>query len=293
VIGTRHTERVSQLAEHHAQARFVALPSGDVAVLDAAPTSVPRGTALLVPGFTGSKEDFAPILDPLREAGYRTVALDLPGQYQSPGPDDRSRYTPDDLARVVTQLADTLGNEPVHLLGHSFGGLVARAAVLAEPARYRSLVLLCSGPAAMDHGRGALLAQLEPFAGEGMAAVHAALESLQPDGTPLPAELAAFMRERFVASSVAGFFGMAAAIGAEPDRVDALRDSGVPTLVCFGERDTGWPLAEQRAMTGRLGAQLTVIAEAGHSPAVDRPTQTAAALTAFWATHTNGVAGVP
>jgi pimeloyl-ACP methyl ester carboxylesterase len=254
---------------------------------------VPRGTALLVPGFTGSKEDFAPILDPLREAGYRTVTLDLPGQYQSPGPNERSRYTPDDLARVVTQLADTLGDEPVHLLGHSFGGLVARAAVLAEPARYRSLVLLCSGPAAMDHGRGALLAQLEPYAGEGMAAVHAAMNALKPDEAPLPAEVAAFMRERFVTSTVAGFFGMGAAIGAEPDRVDALRDTGVPTLVCFGERDTGWPLAEQRAMTGRLGAQLTVIAEAGHSPALDRPAQTAAALTAFWATHTNGVAGLP
>jgi pimeloyl-ACP methyl ester carboxylesterase len=143
----------------------------------------------------------------------------------------------------------------------------------------------------MDHGRGALLAQLEPYAGEGMAAVHEAMESIQPPDPPLPADLAAFMRERFVASTVAGFFGMSAAIGGEPDRSDALRDAGVPTLVCFGERDTGWPLAQQREMAGRLGAQLTVIAEAGHSPALDRPTQTTAALTAFWATHTTGVPG--
>ena len=284
---------MSQLAAHHAQARFVALPSGDVAVLDATPTSVPRGTALLVPGFTGSKEDFAPILDPLREAGYRTVAFDLPGQYQSPGPDDRSRYTPDTLAQVVNQLAGTLGDEPVHLLGHSFGGLVARAAVLAGPDRYRSLVLLCSGPAAMDHGRGALLARLEPYAGDGMAAVFAAMQEFQPPDPPLPDDLAAFMRRRFLASTVAGFFGISAALGGEPDRIDALRDTGVPTLVCFGERDTGWPLAQQRDMAGRLGAQLTVVAEAGHSPALDRPTQTTAALTAFWAAHTSTVPGTP
>src|SRR5690349_6857360 len=75
----RQTVRVTQLAEHHAEARSVPLPAGPVAILDASPTTVVRGTALLVPGFTGSKEDFAPILDPLREAGYRTVAMDLPG----------------------------------------------------------------------------------------------------------------------------------------------------------------------------------------------------------------------
>jgi pimeloyl-ACP methyl ester carboxylesterase len=61
-------------------------------------------------------------------------------------------------------------------------------------------------------------------------------------------------------------------------------------LVCFGESDTAWTPAAQREMAARLDAQLTVIASAGHSPAIDRPTQTAAALTAFWAAHTNGVA---
>jgi len=282
---------VTQLAEHHAQARFVQLSAGGVAVLDATPTGASRDTALLVPGYTGSKEDFAPILDPLREAGYRTVALDLPGQYQSPGPEDRGAYTVEWLAQVVTQLADTLSDEPVHLLGHSFGGLVARAAVLAAPGRYRSLVLLASGPCGLDGGLRARLTELERLVPRGVLAIYEELERMRPPGEPVPEpEVAAFLRDRFLASSLAGYLGMGDAITSEPDRVDALRDSGVPALVCFGESDNAWLPAQQREMAVRLDAQLTVIASAGHSPAVDRPTQTTAALTTFWATHTNGVA---
>jgi len=116
---------------------------------------------------------------------------------------------------------------------------------------------------------------------------------MRPAGEPVPEpEVASFLRDRFLASSLAGYFGMGDAITSEPDRVDALRDSGVPALVCFGESDNAWLPAQQREMAARLDAQLTVIASAGHSPAIDRPTQTTAALTTFWATHTNGV-GTP
>ena len=88
-----------------------------------------RGTVLLVPGFTGSKEDFAAVLPMLSEAGFRCVAYDQRGQWQSDGPDDVAGYTmsdfADDLILVVDQIsADT----PIHLVGHSFGGAVARAA---------------------------------------------------------------------------------------------------------------------------------------------------------------------
>src|SRR5512138_3824215 len=115
--------------------RSLSLASARVAVLDAVPAAGARATALLVPGFTGSKEDFALILDPLADAGYRVVAVDQPGQHQSPGPEQRSAYTTAWLGAVVTEVAEALGDEPIHLLGHSFGGLVARAAVLAQPGR--------------------------------------------------------------------------------------------------------------------------------------------------------------
>src|SRR5690349_6025318 len=101
---------------------------GEFAVVDApvADGVEPRGTALLLPGFTGSKEDFNPLHVPLAQRGYRTVAVDGRGQYESDGPaTDESPYAQRELALDVLAQAEALG-EPVHLLGHSFGGQVAR-----------------------------------------------------------------------------------------------------------------------------------------------------------------------
>jgi pimeloyl-ACP methyl ester carboxylesterase len=68
----------------------VSCARGAFAALEAFPASgtCELGTALLVPGYTGSKEDFIPLLGPLAAAGRRVVAVDMRGQYQTPGPDD-------------------------------------------------------------------------------------------------------------------------------------------------------------------------------------------------------------
>jgi pimeloyl-ACP methyl ester carboxylesterase len=263
------------------------LSGGSVAVLDTGAPPGPGGTALLVPGYTGSKEDFALILDALAGAGLRAVAMDQPGQYQSPGPARRSDYTTAWLGSVVNEVAASLDDRPVHLLGHSFGGLVARAAVLARPRLYRSLTLLCSGPAAIDGGRRELMVAMEPVARQGKAALYDALTAEVARRTPHPQSqppppLADFLRERFLASSLEGLFGMSEALTTEPDRVADLRATGVPVLVCFGEGDDAWPPAVQRDMARRLAARSAVIGGAGHSPAMEQPAQTARRLIEFW-----------
>lgn len=276
---------MTQLAAHRGALRFLTLPSGKVAVLDAEPAVPRRGTAVLVPGFTGSKEDFAPLLDPLAAQGYRVLALDLPGQYQSPGPPERDAYTVNWLGSVLNEVVASLGEEPVHLLGHSFGGLVARAAVVAQPGRYRSLILLCSGPAGIEGGRKERMERLEPLAEYGIDAVYAALAqelAADPAAVEVPAPLAEFLRDRFLNSSVAGLFGMGHAIRAEPDLVADLRATAVPALVCFGANDDAWPPAVQRDMAARLDAPVVVIDGAAHSPPVEQSALTVAALSTFW-----------
>jgi pimeloyl-ACP methyl ester carboxylesterase len=240
---------------------------------------------LLVPGYTGSKEDFGPILDPLAAAGLRAVAIDLPGQLDSPGPADPDGYRADRLGAVVRELARCLGGGCL-LLGHSFGGLVARAAVLAEAKLFGSLVLLSSGPAQLGGARRVSIDALEQvLADAGLPAVWAAMEAAalaDPRFVAPPPEVQDFFRRRFFDSSPAMLRGMADALRTEPDRVAELRDVGLPILVAHGVTDDAWPPAVQREMAQRLGADYVVIPDAAHSPAVENPAGTVAALLAFW-----------
>jgi pimeloyl-ACP methyl ester carboxylesterase len=274
---------IGQLGVGTARRVRIELPSGPIAALQAGTTGEPA--VLLVPGYTGSKEDFGPILGPIADAGFHVTSIDLPGQYESPGPADPADYTPDALGGWLPELAAVLG-PPVHLVGHSFGGLVARAAVIAEPSAFADLVLLGSGPAALDGERRLRLEQLAPvFAAVGVAGVYAAMQAVDaaaPGYLAPPAPLAQFLEERFLAGSPAMLQGMADALRAEPDRVAALVGTGVECLVMHGADDASWPPPVQADMASRLGASYVVIAGAAHSPAVERPSDTAEALLQFW-----------
>jgi pimeloyl-ACP methyl ester carboxylesterase len=267
----------------------VAAASGPLAALIATPPAgTPRRPAVLaVPGYTGSKEDFIHLLPLLARAGHPTTAIDLRGQYESAGPEDTAAYTLDALGRDVAALLDA--DEPMHVIGHSFGGLVCREAVLSG-ASPLSLTLLCSGPAALTGSRADLITLMQPLlASGGVSAVWEASQAVDAAaaaaGAPtaaVPPEVQEFLRRRFLASPGAALLGMGQALTSAPDRAAELRERGVPTLVAHGELDDAWPLAEQRDMAHRLDARYLVFEGAGHSPAVDAPEAVAAALEAYW-----------
>ncbi|UOY01279.1 alpha/beta fold hydrolase [Blastococcus sp. PRF04-17] len=278
-----------QLAAHDAAHRTFEGGAGPLVALDTGGEAV-RGTALMVAGYTGSKEDFAPLLAPLAGAGYRVVAIDQRGQYESPGPDDPTAYSVDELGADVLAVARVLRGEtgePLHLLGHSFGGLVTRAAVLAEPGLFTSFTLLGSGPSRLTGRRADLLDHLGPLleAG-GIALVHETLEQVamtDPKAQAVPPPTRAFYSRRFLSNSEAGLRGMADAMLNEPDRVDELAAVGIPLLVAHGEADDAWLPHVQAEMAERLRARHEVINNAIHSPAVENPGRTLEVLLDFWA----------
>ena len=83
---------------------------GKFAALEALPPSGvrERQPALLVPGYTGSKEDFLLILQALAAAGRQVVAIDMRGQFETPGADDAADYQLGALAADVAMVADWL-----------------------------------------------------------------------------------------------------------------------------------------------------------------------------------------
>lgn len=267
----------AQLSPHQAQRVELACSHGQLAALVAAPAAAAAATVLMVPGYTGSKEDFAPLLDPVVDAGFAAVAVDLPGQYESAGPATEASYLPTVLGPLVADVVRRVGG-PVILLGHSYGGLVARAALLAG-AEVAGLVLLGSGPAALpDVERRRLLNLAEPVLRQrGLPVLRQLIDAADAANgtTPQPPELAALLRRRFLANSPAALLGMAHGLRTEPDRLAelgaVLHRNGTPCLVACGESDDAWPPQLQREMAARLGAAFHVVPAAAHSPNVENP----------------------
>lgn len=267
----------------------VTAESGELAALLATPPAgvESRAGALLVPGYTGSKEDFWHLLPLLARAGRPATAIDLRGQCDSGGPGEVAAYTIDALAADVVTLLQA-AKEPLHLVGHSFGGLVCRAAVLAG-APVRSLVLLGSGPGALGGHRAEMVEAMRPILTDGggvpeVWAATAALNATSPATLAQPPEVRAFIERRFLASPAAALLGMGEALAGAVDRTDELAKSGVPVLVACGENDDAWTPEQQKAMAQRLRAQYVVFRGAGHSPNVDVPEAVAESLGRFWMT---------
>ncbi|GGT03309.1 alpha/beta fold hydrolase [Streptomyces chromofuscus] len=255
---------------------------GDFAALRAAPAHGPhRGTVLLLPGYTGGKEEFVPLLPHLVAAGYQAVAVDARGQNETAGPDDEAAYRQDALAMDVLAQAETLGG-PVHLLGHSMGGHLARAAVLADPRPFASLTLLSSGPAQVGEERQLqlklLLQALETLT---MAQVWDMMRESRP--APVSPEEARHLRARWLRTHVSHLRVVGRQLLAEPDRTPELAAlTQLPKHVVYGDADDTWTTWQLEDMAARLEAHRTILAGAGHSPNLQRPAETATSLIGFW-----------
>jgi pimeloyl-ACP methyl ester carboxylesterase len=276
---------------------------GSFAALEAMPGSgvCERQPAVLVPGFTGSKEDFLAILHQLGAAGRRVLAIDLRGQYQTPGPDDPGAYAIRELGADVAAIVDAMAARaggagdgepgPVHVVGHSFGGLVVREALLGGARHVGSVTFMSSGPAQLT-GPAAdeLIALLGYLDGESPEVMRNTIEKIwdsvlapQAVAAGVAPDIVAFLRDRMLANSPVGLQVMARYLLQAPDRTSELAgELHVPVLVLYGEDDDKWEPAAQEEMAGRVGAERVCIPGAAHSPAVDAPETTASALNRFW-----------
>lgn len=111
---------------------------------------------LLLHGFPESSWSWRFVQPALAEAGYRVVAPDLRGYSPRARPADPADYTIERLVGDVTDLADALGWDTFHLVGHDWGGAVAWQAAGRKPERLRTLsVVSTPHPAALQAAKDA------------------------------------------------------------------------------------------------------------------------------------------
>ena len=227
----------------------------------------PNAHVLLIPGWTGSKEDFTPLLPLLAAAGFDATAYDQRGQFETPG-EAGADYTLDGFASDALAVAAACSDTSSHLLGHSFGGLVAQQAVLAQASAWRSLSLLDTGPGALGESPNRPLKMLVAALGTvPMADIHRIREAaLDLKRAP---EIADFLLRRFTSNDPLSLKAMTQALLDAPDRLDELAALPVPIWVGRGADDDAWPHDIQAAMAKRLGAEIHVIEDAAHSPAIE------------------------
>ncbi len=235
------------------------------------------GEAFLIHGFTGSKEDFLDLGAELAARGYRVATMDNRGMHESANSQRADAYTTKSIAEDARLVAEALGMDRPHLLGHSFGGLVAQNAVIDSPEAWRSLTLFCSGPGALpDVGQ---LPQMHAWLS---ATDMATLWDDARDAEARGRVRYEMRKARWHASDKNALLGHANHLMHDEHHTGGVAATGIPVHVVFGENDDAWPLDFQREMAAELNAPVTVIADAGHCPNEDQPAATSEVLIGYW-----------
>ncbi|TVR20734.1 MAG: alpha/beta hydrolase [Nitriliruptor sp.] len=219
-------------------------------------------------------------------AGYRLVAVNGFGRGQTSGW-PAGDVEVDQYVELVSGLVGELG-EPVHLVGHSYGGAVALRMVSTSPRLVRSLAVV--EPQAYP-----LLADGDPRLFAEVAEVADAFASAVDDSRVEDAwrgfidhysgagswdALPHATRQRMLQSSEVAVRSWAA-LFTNPITTADLSQIGIPTLVIQGGRTTAPERRLCEIITARVpGARRVVVEGAGHMVPLTHPTATAETLEA-------------
>ncbi len=182
-------------------------------------------------------------------------------------------YTLGDLADDAVALLDALELPSAHWIGHSMGGMVAQHAAVDHPARLRSLACISSSTmdptAPLPRAEAAEILFRTPPRDRESYIAHA-LESYERLRGPNYPDSEERLRRRAAARFDRGLYPAGAnrhlaAIAASGDRLEALRQLDLPTLVIHGDADPLLPVEGGRKIAEAIpGAQLVILEGLGH-----------------------------
>lgn len=252
------------------------------------PESIHAGTIVFVPGWSGSREDFVAVLPLLSSLGWHCFSIDQNGQPASYGSNKLEDFSLESFAQDLIDLAHSF-SEPIHLIGHSFGGIVAQYAASKSPQSFASVTLLCSGTGPLPKenwgGLPALVQAVE--SGRSLAFIWfvktLVLTILRKQSFSKPVRK--WRKERWLNTNPLSLKVMSELLMKVENVTEKLKITlskhKLPILVMRGENDDAWPRKEQLEMAQSLNATFIEILGAAHSPARELPDKTAIELDTF------------
>jgi pimeloyl-ACP methyl ester carboxylesterase len=208
-------------------------------------------------------------------AEFDVVAWDAPGAGRSEDPPPS--FAMADWALSLTDFLDALALAPAHIVGLSWGGVLAQELFRLAPERVRTLVL-ADTYSGWKGSFGEVMAQRRLARCEHEASLPAEefvrlwvpveffSEAVAPD---VVADMAEVVRD----FHPLGFRLMARSL-AETDTTNLLPSIDVPTLLLWGQGDRRSPLEVAAAFDAAIPhAQLHVIPNAGHVSNMERPAE--------------------
>ena len=215
---------------------------------------------LLLHGWGGAIESFAPVLDDLQRS-YAVAAFDLPGFGESSLPP--STWGSADYAQFTLKVMDRLQLHRPHLIGHSFGGQVSIRLAATSPARVAKLVLVCSAGIRTRPRLATRLKRTAARLGRWLAAYGGGM------GEKLRAEI--YRRVQSQDYATAGPLRPILVKVINEDLTSVLPLITAPTLLVWGEQDRDVPLPAAQVMARLIpGARLVVFEHAGHFAYLDQ-----------------------
>ena len=251
--------------------------AGATIALDDAGQGAP---VLLLHGFPATRHLWSRVAPLLTDAGYRLLIPDLVGYGESSAP----AGVPIDMAsqaRWMLGLLDALGIERAVVVAHDVGSAAAQLMLVSAPQRIRALAVLDGvymGEWAMQ-----AVASIQTWDLADASRLFPVLARRLARGSALREMLAAYEGEQ------GGLRLIRAARDLDPRQTEhigeALRASGVPALVLWGDHDESLPLnAIARPLAELLRAALVVL-PGGHFTPLDCPQDLATALHEFLQMH--------
>jgi L-proline amide hydrolase len=261
---------------------------------------------LVLHGGPGATSAYLSPLESLADSGRRVIFYDQIGCGRSSGPrDDPAFYDAELFLDELQAVRDALGLERVHLLGQSWGGMLAMQYALAAPTGVASLVVADS-PADMRQWvseANRLRADLPPEIAAALSTHEAAGTTDDPAYAaavdafyrrhvcrlaewpePFRRSIDAMTDDGFVYNVMNGPSEFHV-IGKLKDWtiLDRLHEIAIPTLLLSGAYDEATP-AIVRAIVERIPkAAWILFPESSHTPHLEEPVAFAAAVTAFLA----------